>query len=254
MKFPWGRCFFLVPLMWGELLGVSAAWKKNGSVIFASTDAGEEKYVAVWTIDKNGLVGKIEEDEEDGSTRTLWHWLAQKSGWSWHTPDGLQSTPSWLFLRVFLFCAFSCFPRLRRSPNFSSFFHLINRCGISIKVQCQDQVRWTQQIWSRGWWVPLLQLQGLDVCEAADHLRAAGLADGHRQADRGNGLRHRCAAGFWSGHVEHWGGTQAQHVGDASGQITNVSLIRSLDNFRYLKIALSLSHYSAGGPWPAAGD
>lgn len=53
----------------GELLGVSAAWKKNGSVIFASTDAGEEKYVAVWTIDKNGLVGKIEEDEEDGSTR-----------------------------------------------------------------------------------------------------------------------------------------------------------------------------------------
>jgi len=40
-------------------------------VIFASTDAGEEKYVAVWTIDKNGLVGKIEEDEEDGSTRTL---------------------------------------------------------------------------------------------------------------------------------------------------------------------------------------
>ena len=46
----------------GELLNLSAAWKKNGSVIFASTDAGEEKYVAVWTIDKNGhLVGGLED-------------------------------------------------------------------------------------------------------------------------------------------------------------------------------------------------
>ena len=34
-----------------ELLGVVAAWKKNGSVIFASTDCGSEKYVAVWAVD-----------------------------------------------------------------------------------------------------------------------------------------------------------------------------------------------------------
>eukprot|EP00438_Fugacium_kawagutii_P027375 Skav211471 [mRNA] locus=scaffold1118:57574:78397:- [translate_table: standard] len=52
----------------GELLSLSAAWKKNGTVIFASTDVGAEKYVAVWAIDKNGMVGKIEE-EDDGSTR-----------------------------------------------------------------------------------------------------------------------------------------------------------------------------------------
>lgn len=42
-----------------ELLGVVAAWKKNGSVIFASTDCGSEKYVAVWAVDSNGLIGKL---------------------------------------------------------------------------------------------------------------------------------------------------------------------------------------------------
>ena len=236
--------------MKGGWLSPMALWSSHGGDVSRATDVRrapgcqcgleEERLrdLRLHRCRRGEVCGRVDHRQEWSGWKDWRRWrrwkhkdivtLAQKSGWSWHTPDGLQSTPSWLFLRVFLFCAFSCFPRLRRSPNFSSFFHLINRCGISIKVQCQDQVRWTQQIWSRGWWVPLLQLQGLDVCEAADHLRAAGLADGHRQADRGNGLRHRCAAGFWSGHVEHWGGTQAQHVGDASGQITNVSLIRSL--------------------------
>ena len=51
-----------------DLGGVVAAWKKNGSVIFASTDAGKEKYVAVWAIDREGGIGKLEKDG-DGSTR-----------------------------------------------------------------------------------------------------------------------------------------------------------------------------------------
>lgn len=45
-----------------ELLQVCAAWKMNGSVIFASTDCGAEKYVAVWALDKNGKVGLLDED------------------------------------------------------------------------------------------------------------------------------------------------------------------------------------------------
>ncbi|CAJ1431164.1 unnamed protein product [Effrenium voratum] len=44
-----------------EILCCSAAWKKNGTLIFASTDCGEEKYVGVWSI-KKGDPGLLNEE------------------------------------------------------------------------------------------------------------------------------------------------------------------------------------------------
>jgi len=80
-----------------DLNGVVAAWKKNGSVIFASTDAGKEKYVAVWAIDREGGIGKLETEDGDGSTRIVYQepkdFPAVDGGYHFFTSKGLTYAP-----------------------------------------------------------------------------------------------------------------------------------------------------------------
>ena len=146
----------------GELLGVSAAWKKNGSVIFASTDVGAEKYVAVWAIDKSGLVGRIVEDE-DGSTRTQIRIRSESP---------MDQDLTWLTILMLLHAASCCFMLLHAASCCFMLLHAASCCFMLLHAascclrfplfffpslsSCQDPVPRTQRLRRSGWCHSLL--------------------------------------------------------------------------------------------------